>query len=154
MGKNIKSTQIKIVEKKFNRNLIYIPLAILLIKFFTIPNIITGVADIWKGAWPGADGEHYLTGTTGIVVDGIFSNSDKLTFWPAGYPLLMSIFAKITLGLKDYQETVGGSLETYLGRYSNALTETAGSLEKASAKQEDILEQLTEQLDKLNARRN
>lgn len=67
---------------------------------------------------------------------------------------LQDIFAKITVGLKDYQETVGGSLETYLGRYSNALTETAGSLEKASAKQEDILEQLTEQLDKLNARRN
>ena len=71
MGKKIKSTQIKTVGKKLNRNLIYIPLAILLIKFITIPNIITGVADIWKGAWPGADGEHYLTGTTGIVVDGI-----------------------------------------------------------------------------------
>ena len=97
MGKKIRSTQVKTVEKKLNRNLIYIPLVILLIKFFIIPNIITGVADIWKGAWPGADGEHYLTGTTGIVVDGIYSNSDKLTFWPAGYPLLMSIFAKITL---------------------------------------------------------
>lgn len=67
---------------------------------------------------------------------------------------LQDIFAKITVGLKDYQETVGGSLEMYLGRYSNALTETAGSLEKAAAKQEDILEQLTEQLDKLNSRRN
>jgi hypothetical protein len=97
MGKKIRSTQVKTVEKKLNRNLIYIPLIILLIKFFTIPNIITGVADIWSGAWPGADGEHYLTGTTGIVVDGIYSDSDKLTFWPAGYPLLMSIFAKITL---------------------------------------------------------
>lgn len=97
MGKKIRSTQVKTIQKKFNRNLIYIPLVILLIKFLTIPNIVTGVADIWKGAWPGADGEHYLTGTTGIVVDGIYSNSDKLTFWPAGYPLLMSIFAKITL---------------------------------------------------------
>jgi hypothetical protein len=97
MGKRIKATQVKTVGKKLNRNLIYIPLAILLIKFITIPNIITGVADIWTGAWPGADGEHYLTGTTAIVVDGIYSNSGKLTFWPAGYPLLMSIFAKITL---------------------------------------------------------
>ena len=97
MGKKIKSTQVKTVHKNLNRTLIYIPLAILLIKFITIPNIVTGVADIWKGAWPGADGEHYLTGTTGIVVDGIYSNSDKLTFWPAGYPLLMSIFAKMTL---------------------------------------------------------
>ena len=67
---------------------------------------------------------------------------------------LQDIFAKITTGLKDYQETVSGSLETYLGRYSNALTETAGSLEKASAKQEAILDELTEQLSKLNGRRN
>lgn len=67
---------------------------------------------------------------------------------------LQDIFAKITTGLKDYQATVGGSLETYLGRYSNALTETAGSLEKASAKQEAILDELTEQLSKLNGRRN
>ncbi|MDD2982266.1 MAG: hypothetical protein PHQ74_02655 [Crocinitomicaceae bacterium] len=67
---------------------------------------------------------------------------------------LQDIFAKITTGLKDYQETVSGSLETYLGKYSNALTETAGSLEKASAKQEAILDELTEQLVKLNSRRN
>jgi methyl-accepting chemotaxis protein len=67
---------------------------------------------------------------------------------------LQGIFSKISDSLNDYQKTVAGSLEIYLGRYSNALTETAGSLEKAVAKQEDILEQLTEQLDKLNARRN
>lgn len=67
---------------------------------------------------------------------------------------LQDIFAKITTGLKDYQATVSGSLESYLGKYSNALTETAGSLEKASAKQEAILDELTEQLVKLNSRRN
>jgi len=67
---------------------------------------------------------------------------------------LQDIFAKITIGLKDYQETVSGSLETYLGRYSNALTETASSLEKASAKQEAILDELTEQLSELNKRKN
>lgn len=67
---------------------------------------------------------------------------------------LQNIFAKITTGLKEYQETVSGSLETYLGKYSNALTETAGSLEKASAKQEAILDELTEQLSKLNERKN
>jgi methyl-accepting chemotaxis protein len=66
---------------------------------------------------------------------------------------LQDIFAKITVGLKDYQETVSGSLETYLGRYSTALTETAGSLEKASAKQEAILDELTEQLSELNKRK-
>ncbi|ANO47988.1 hypothetical protein B0A78_05560 [Flavobacterium columnare NBRC 100251 = ATCC 23463] len=67
---------------------------------------------------------------------------------------LQDIFGKITTGLKDYQATVGGSLETYLGKYTDALTKTAESLAGASSKQEDILEELTEQLSKLNGRRN
>lgn len=67
---------------------------------------------------------------------------------------LQDIFAKITTGLKDYQETVGGSLEMYLGKYTEHLTQTAESLAGASSKQEDILEELTEQLTKLNGRRN
>jgi hypothetical protein len=67
---------------------------------------------------------------------------------------LQDIFAKITTGLKDYQKSVGESLETYLGKYTDALTKTAESLAGASSKQEDILEELTEQLSKLNARRN
>ncbi|MEN9913352.1 MAG: hypothetical protein RL528_67, partial [Bacteroidota bacterium] len=67
---------------------------------------------------------------------------------------LQNIFAEITRGLKDYQETVGESLEKYLGKYTDALTKTAESLQGASSKQEDILEELTEQLSKLNARKN
>ncbi len=67
---------------------------------------------------------------------------------------LQDIFSKISTGLKDYQETVSGSLETYLGKYSDALTKTAESLAGASSKQEDILEELTEQLSILNGRRS
>jgi len=67
---------------------------------------------------------------------------------------LQDIFGKITIGLKDYQNTVSGSLETYLGKYTDALTKTAESLAGASSKQEDILEELTEQLSKLNGSRN
>ncbi len=67
---------------------------------------------------------------------------------------LQDIFAKITVGLKDYQATVSGSLETYLGKYTDALTKTAESLAGASSKQEDILADLTELLSKLNGRRN
>lgn len=67
---------------------------------------------------------------------------------------LQGIFSKISDGLTEYQKTVGGSLETYLGKYSEALTKTAESLAGASSKQEDILEELTEQLSKLNSRKN
>jgi methyl-accepting chemotaxis protein len=67
---------------------------------------------------------------------------------------LQEIFAKITEGLKSYQLTVAESLENYLGRYSNALTQTASSLENALSKQEFILEELSEQLGKLNNKKN
>jgi uncharacterized coiled-coil protein SlyX len=67
---------------------------------------------------------------------------------------LQEIFAKITVGLKSYQLTVAESLENYLGRYSNALTQTASSLENALSKQEFILEELSEQLGKLNNKKN
>lgn len=67
---------------------------------------------------------------------------------------LQEIFAKINTGLKDYQTTVGQSLETFLGNYTEHLTKTAESLAAASSKQEDILEELTEQLSKLNLSKN
>ncbi len=67
---------------------------------------------------------------------------------------LQGIFSQIQTGLNDYRDTVGGSLETYLGKYGDALTRTAESLMAATSKQEEILEELTEQLTKLNGKRN
>jgi hypothetical protein len=67
---------------------------------------------------------------------------------------LQQIFAKINTGLKDYQITVGQSLEDFLGKYTEHLTKTAESLAAASSKQEDILEELTEQLSRLNGKKN
>lgn len=67
---------------------------------------------------------------------------------------LQGIFSRIQTGLNEYRDTVGGSLETYLGKYTDALTRTAESLAGATSKQEDILEELTEQLSKLNTKRS
>lgn len=67
---------------------------------------------------------------------------------------LQGIFSQIQAGLNDYRDTVGESLESYLGKYTDALTKTAESLAGATSKQEDILEELTEQLSKLNGRKN
>jgi hypothetical protein len=66
---------------------------------------------------------------------------------------LKGIFGHLNSGLNDYKDTVGRSLETYLSKYTESLTKTAGSLASAASKQEDILEELTEQLSKLNARK-
>lgn len=49
------------------------------------------------GGWLGADGENYLTGVDGLLNQGFFSNEEKLTYWPAGYPLLVWPFAAISL---------------------------------------------------------
>jgi len=66
---------------------------------------------------------------------------------------LQSIFQQIDTGLVDYRDTVGESVETFLGKYTEALTNTAKSLSGAASKQEEILEELTEQLSKLQNRR-
>lgn len=67
---------------------------------------------------------------------------------------LQDIFFKLNQGLQDYQSTVSTSLESFLGKYSEHLTKTAESLAAASSKQEDILEELTEQLSKFNSRKS
>jgi len=66
---------------------------------------------------------------------------------------LQNVFQEINIGLKDYQSAVSTSLASFLGTYTENLTKTAEALEGASSKQEDILEELTEQLSKLNGGR-
>jgi hypothetical protein len=60
-------------------------------------NASTPVWKSWSGGWAGSDGEHYLIGMLAILVEGVFSDEIKLQFWPAGYPLLLAIFGKISL---------------------------------------------------------
>lgn len=67
---------------------------------------------------------------------------------------LQGIFKQIQTGLDDYQKTVGSSIESYLGKYTDALTTTAQSLAGASAEQKEILDELSEQLGKLNGRKS
>jgi hypothetical protein len=77
-----KSAKKEISDSKLHKYLIAIPLIALAIKFITMGNIQAGI-------WLGADGENYLTGLDGLVKDGFFSDQGLLSYWPAGYPLLM-----------------------------------------------------------------
>ena len=52
------------------------------------PSIDSGLYRLDK-FWLGADGENYVTGLTGLFADGVFSDVERLTYFPAGYPLLM-----------------------------------------------------------------
>lgn len=109
MAKKQKSAQRSLIAtKKFRRNLVAISVVALFIKLFIILRIQgfdwyeAGEGDLGKGlgilldnfyappnAWYGADGENYIRGLQGLVVDGFFSEESKLSYWPAGYPLLM-----------------------------------------------------------------
>ena len=70
--------------------LLLFPLIALFIKFIVMANTEAG-------GWLGADGENYLTGVDGLLNDGFFSSEGKLIYWPAGYPLFIWPFAKISI---------------------------------------------------------
>jgi hypothetical protein len=83
-----KSAKKEISDSKLHKYLIAIPLIALTIKFIVMGNIQSGM-------WLGADGENYLKGLDGLVKDGFFSKEGLLSYWPAGYPLLMWPLAEI-----------------------------------------------------------
>jgi hypothetical protein len=79
---NAQSSKREISDFKLHKYLVAIPLVSLVIKFITMTNI-------QAGAWYAADGENYITGLDGLLKDGFFSTEGVLSYWPAGYPLLM-----------------------------------------------------------------
>ena len=78
------------------KQLALIPLLATLIKLVIVlriqpiawPNIDPNLYRLDK-FWLGADGENYITGLSGLFADGVFSEVERLTYFPAGYPLLM-----------------------------------------------------------------
>ena len=78
-----------IPSKRIDQKLMAIPIIVLLIKFimlFSIPN----------HAWIGADGENYIGGLDGLRQDGYFSTNTLLSYWPAGYPMVMYVFGAVS----------------------------------------------------------
>ena len=85
MGKNSKARATKAYEKKQSNKLFWliaIPLSALVIKLIVMANT-------QGGGWLGADGENYLSGVDGLIAEGYFSEKSILSYWPAGYPLVI-----------------------------------------------------------------
>ena len=82
--------------KKVNFYLIAIPVFAFIIKLITMANI-KGTDGSMLGGWLGADGENYLSGVDGLLQQGYFSDKSILSYWPAGYPILIWILTKISL---------------------------------------------------------
>jgi hypothetical protein len=94
-----KSAKKEISDSKLHKYLIAIPLIALAIKLITMLNI-------QAGAWYGADGENYMTGVDGLMRQGFFSTEPLLSYWPAGYPLLMWPLALISQPIFFYLLTI------------------------------------------------
>jgi hypothetical protein len=82
--------------KKINFYLIAIPVVAFLIKLIIMANIKDANGG-FLGGWLGADGENYLSGVDGLLQQGYFSDKSILSYWPAGYPILIWILTKISL---------------------------------------------------------
>ena len=107
MAKQIKNKKPAIQTDKANakiyRYLIAFPVLAFVIKMIVMLNV-------QAGGWLGADGENYLTGVDGLLNQGFFSSEGKLTYWPAGYPLLVWPFAAISITKFLYMLSVIQSL--------------------------------------------
>jgi hypothetical protein len=77
-----KSAKKEISDSILHKLLIAIPLTALFCKFVIMANIPAG-------GWIGADGENYTAAVEGLLKDGFFSEELNLSYWPAGYPILL-----------------------------------------------------------------
>lgn len=77
-------------SKNVNFYLIAIPVLGFLIKLIIMINTP-------NGGWLGADGENYFSGVDGLLADGYLSGKSILSYWPAGYPILLWGLAKISV---------------------------------------------------------
>ncbi|ASY26881.1 hypothetical protein [Candidatus Planktophila versatilis] len=77
-------------SKNVNFYIIAIPVLGFLIKLITMINTP-------NGGWLGADGDNYFSGVDGLLADGYLSDKSILSYWPAGYPILLWGLAKISV---------------------------------------------------------
>ncbi len=88
-SKKVRQQKSKVTNKD-DIYLVAIPLLAFVIKLITVANIP-------NGGWLGADGESYLGGVDGLLKQGYFSDASLLSYWPAGYPILIWLIAKISV---------------------------------------------------------
>lgn len=85
---NVQSSGLFKGNKK-RRNLFFISLTFFIFKIILI-------LSIQNGGWLGADGENYLNAMNGLIKDGIFSSERLLSYWPAGYSIILWSLSKLS----------------------------------------------------------
>ena len=97
-----KSKRARLAPKRnISRALLYWAISVFIIKLIIIINIPKGIQTSGNisyqiySIWLGADGESYLKGYYGLLKDGVFSTENLLSYWPAGYPLVILLLSLI-----------------------------------------------------------
>ena len=111
-------------QRNLAKTFLYWAITVFVIKLIIIFSITASSIEIFTkpyivdGAWLGADGENYITGFNALIRDGIFSKENILSYWPAGYPLvilLLSILGKSwVLTTTSIVQSVSFSFAAYL----------------------------------------
>lgn len=73
-------------QKNYSKSFAYWSAAVFLLKIIISMNIA-------GGAWYAADGVNYIKGVEALLNDGVFSKESNLTYWPAGYPLIIYLLS-------------------------------------------------------------
>ena len=100
----MKKTKLK--SSKFPKKYLYTSTLIFVTKVFIILNInpnftldiSNGQGFYLRGILNGSDGENYLTGLLALKSQGIFSQNSILSYFPAGYPILMFALSIFGIG--------------------------------------------------------
>lgn len=73
-------------QKNYSKSFAYWSLTVLLFKIIISMNIS-------GGAWYAADGVNYIKGVEALLNEGVFSKEKNLSYWPAGYPLIIYLLS-------------------------------------------------------------
>jgi len=114
-------------QRNYAKTFMYWAITVFVIKLVIIASIPASNFDVLAkpynidGAWLGADGENYLAGFQFLVRDGIFSKESILSYWPAGYPLIMLLLS--LLG-KSYVLTTLSIVQSLIFSFSSYIFAT------------------------------
>ena len=91
-------------QRNLAKTFMYWAIAILVVKLVIIFNIqALPLNETWGkdflvgGIWPGSDAENYLSGYINLIKDGIFSTESILSYFPAGYPLIILFLSILSM---------------------------------------------------------
>jgi hypothetical protein len=110
-------------DRKIQLYLIAFPALTFVIKMIVMFNL-------QGGGWYGADGENYAAGVDGLLNSGFFSEESKLSYWPAGYPLLLWPMAELTVSKLFYLISIFQSLFFAYATYFFTINLKCSSLKK------------------------